>query len=121
MQISLFEEATEEKTDDKELKELPIEFIGRGEVKGFRFKQIKRSDRAYIFEVSDDFGKFWYEVFTRKIDSRFGKIAYPKSSAFGVWAWSARTMEKAWQRLEKINISRAVKYGLNKSDITGQV
>ncbi|AMR34254.1 hypothetical protein A0256_23775 [Mucilaginibacter sp. PAMC 26640] len=82
--------------------ELPLYFDGRGEVKGFVFKQVKRSNTAYLYEVSDTFGNKWYEVFKRKINARFGNIVYPKQDAFGVSAWSARTFELANQRFELI-------------------
>ena len=84
------------------LKELPFSFDGRGEVKGFTFIQVKRSKLAYIYKVLDTFGNQWYEVFKRRENARFGQIAYPKSKAFGIWAWSARTIEKANERFEKL-------------------
>lgn len=33
------------------MKKLEKEFIGIGEVKGFTFKQIKESEKAYLYEV----------------------------------------------------------------------
>ena len=83
-------------------KELPLTFEGRGEVKGFSFKQVKRSNTAHLYEVSDTFGNKWYEVFIRKENARFGNIAYPKQKAFGVSAWSARTIEKAIKRFDEL-------------------
>ena len=83
-------------------KELPLTFEGKGEVKGFSFRQVKRSDTAYLFEVSDTFGNLWYEIFIRKINARFGNLVYPKQNAFGVSAWSARTIEKAIKRFDDL-------------------
>jgi hypothetical protein len=83
-------------------RELLLMFEGRGEVKGFSFKQVKRSNTAYLYEVSDTFGNKWYEVFIRKTNARFGNIAYPNQNAFGVSAWSARTMEKANKRFDDL-------------------
>lgn len=78
-----------------ELKELPMSFIGKGQVKGFQFKQICRSNKAYIYQVCDTFGNRWYEVFLRRIDVRFGNISYPKANSFGVTAWGTSIKEKA--------------------------
>jgi len=89
--------------DEYKPKELRISFVGRGEVKGFLFEQVEKSNKAYIYEVSDTFGHKWHEVFTRREDARFGKIAYPKSNSFGLWVWSARTIEKAQLRFNLIS------------------
>jgi hypothetical protein len=84
-------------------KELPEEFIGRGEVKGNSFKQIARSDEAYIYEVKASKNCKWYEVFKRIEDSRFGKISYPKSNSFGVTAWTSKSYERAVEIFNRIN------------------
>lgn len=89
--------------------ELPLTFEGRGEVKNFSFKQVKRSNTAYLYEVSDTFGNKWYEVFIRKINARFGNIVYPKQKAFGVSAWSARTLELANKRFDDLTERSAQK------------
>jgi hypothetical protein len=68
------------------MKELELEFTGTGEVKGFMFTQLKRSNFGYIYMVSDTFGQRWYEVFKKKINARFATISYPRQKAFGVWA-----------------------------------
>jgi len=91
----------------QEFKELPEFFIGRGEVKGCSFRLVQRSCSAYIYEVLQPFCDKRYEVFKRKEDARFGKIAYPKASAFGIWAWSARTIEKAEKYFHQINVKAA--------------
>jgi len=44
--------------------ELRNEFTGIGEVKGFEFRQISKSEQAYIYEVKSD-GKLYYEIFKR--------------------------------------------------------
>lgn len=86
--------------------ELPLKFEGKGEVKGFSFVQIKRSNTAYLYEISDTFGAKWYEVFRRKENARFGTITYPKQKAFGVWAWCCKSLEKASQRFENLEKER---------------
>lgn len=77
------------------MKELEKEFIGRGEVKGFKFKQLEATPYGYIYEVSSDGENPYYEVFKRKENTQFDCISYPRSSSFGKWAWSVATIEKA--------------------------
>lgn len=88
--------------------ELPTSFIGRGEVKGYHFIEVKRSNEAYIFEVYDTFGNRWYEVFKRVVDTRFHKIAYPKSKSFGISAWTAKTLPAAEERFQLIISKKSV-------------
>jgi hypothetical protein len=78
---------------ETEPKELPLEFRGTGEVRGFTFVQVEKSDKGYIYEVLDS-GRLHYEVFRRKVN-QFGGVSYPKAKSFGLWAWSTRSLEKA--------------------------
>ena len=77
--------------------ELPSDYVGRVEVRGFLFKQITKSFRLYLYKVSGTFENRWYELFKRRDDSRFGKIADPKSNSFGISAWSLRIIEEAFE------------------------
>lgn len=88
------------------MKQLKKEFTGTGEVKGFEFKQIKASPYAYIYEVTNkDFNdkisdnpKHWhkhYEVFEHQEYKRFDMVMYPRSNAFGKWAKTTRSLDKA--------------------------
>lgn len=43
------------------IKELEKEFTGVGEVKGFEFRQINKSEAAYIYEVRSG-DKLYYEI-----------------------------------------------------------
>lgn len=88
------------KVDVSEVKELPTEFTGTGEVKGFTFFQYAKSDKGYIYQVSSD-GTNWYEVFKRKIN-QFGGVSYPKAKSFGIWAWSTRSLDKAIARFNRL-------------------
>jgi hypothetical protein len=83
----------------KEPKELPIEFIGTGEVRGFKFSLFQKNDKGYIYQVTDG-GQPWFEVFERRIN-QFGGVSYPKAKSFGLWAWSTRQLNTA---LEKLNL-----------------
>lgn len=83
------------------MKQLEIEFIGRGQVKGFIFTQIKKSEFAYIYEVNTG-SNIHYEVFKRKENSHFNCVSYPSNKAFGLWAYTYPTLEKALIRFEEM-------------------
>lgn len=78
-----------------EIKQLPLEFQGRGEVKPYSYKQIKRSNLCYCYSVLAPNGQTWYEVFRAKINPLYGNICYPSSKQFGLTAWTYKTIEKA--------------------------
>jgi len=84
------------------MRELKTEFDGRGEVKGFKFRQISKTDRGYIYSVDFD-GKTHYETFKRVENTRFDTVSYPTSKAFGIWAWSNTDLDKAKKRLKSFN------------------
>ena len=90
------------------MKELDLEFIGIGEVKGDLFKQRNRSPKAYIYErKSSDSNYVIYEIFKRKVTKESDtimngvevhfeeKVKYPKSNDFGVWAKTTEDYVKA--------------------------
>lgn len=96
------------------MKQLELEFIGKGQVKGFKFKQIANNGLAYIYEVTDDCG-IHYEVFEHKeVDATTAilggvsvtydaRVLYPKESAFGVWAKCVRDYSKALGLYEQMS------------------
>lgn len=86
---------------DDTLRELPVEFVGVGEVRGFVFRQVSRTMFGYIYEVRVP-GKegCHYEVFRRMENARFGCVSYPKSKSFGAWAWCCDSLAKARERLK---------------------
>lgn len=85
------------------MKQLEKEFIGRGEVKGFRFTQINKSDLAYLYEVDCD-GSIHYEVFKHKENTQFNCVSYPKTNSFGVWAWTKGTLQEAVEKFELLSL-----------------
>lgn len=85
------------------MKELEKNFMGRGETKGFAFTQLRRSNFAYIYEVTDTFGYKWYECFKRKENTRFNTISYPRQNAWGIWAWTETTLQEAEEKFDEIN------------------
>lgn len=88
------------------VRELEKVFIGRGEVKGFYFEQVAKSDKAYLYRVTCTEGaRPYYEIFERRINTQFDNISYPKSKAFGRWAWTTYDEDKAWHLFAGLNIS----------------
>jgi len=78
------------------MKELPIEFTGKGETKGFTFTQVAKSNHGYIYKVNTG-ALNHYEVFRKMVNSRFDTISFPKTNSFGIWAWTTRNPERAKQ------------------------
>jgi hypothetical protein len=84
------------------MKPLPLEFDGHGEVRGMHFKQIKASNKGYIYEIYDESTSTHFEVFLHRENSRFGVISYPKSNNFGIWAFACANLEKALQKFDEL-------------------
>jgi len=89
-------------------RELPIEFIGVGEVAGYYFKQVFTDGKWYIYLVNINSKPSHYETLQRReiiaTNTKYAKenyVAYPRSNAFGVWAWTAKTLEHAKQIIAK--------------------
>lgn len=83
------------------MKELKEYFSGRGQVKGYVFSQIKKTEHGYIYEVRGD-GTRHYEVFERRINLMYDCISYPRDKSFGIWAWTCMTLERAEEKLSEI-------------------
>lgn len=90
------------------MKKLRKHFIGTGEVSGFIFNQIADLDNAYIYSVSYTPEKIdHYEVFRKQIIKEETVVIdnkvihfreterYPRSSQFGLWAWSCKDLVAA--------------------------
>ena len=80
------------------MKELPIHFEGKGQVKGYTFTQISKTDCGFIYEVEQG-GHRHYEVSKKRLNHRFGTVSYPTDKAFGVWAWTCMSLETAKKKL----------------------
>lgn len=86
---------------DAEIRDIPLDFDGRGEVRGFAFRCCMRNGLAYMYEVVHrDSGHKHWEVFERRENRRFGVVSYPKSSSFGLWAWCCRDYNDALKRYD---------------------
>ena len=72
------------------LRELPVEFVGVGEVRGFVFRQVSRTMFGYIYEVRvPGTEECHYEVSRRMENARLG-----------AWAWCCDSLAKARERLK---------------------
>ena len=93
---------------------LPLTFVGTGEVRGFMFTQKHELNNGYVYEVMHD-GHSHYEAFKKKsspicvdfekrvYSTNEFKEVYPKANDFGIWAWTLPSLEKAIEKLSKIN------------------
>jgi hypothetical protein len=102
---------------EENIKQLPLEFIGRGEVKKFKFTQIKKNEFGFIYKVESEDSSSHYEVFENKISNCYDFInktitgelmeTYPSAKFFGKWAWTANTLEKAYEILNEIETKQS--------------
>jgi len=95
-----------------ECKELSLEFDGVGQMSNFHFKQIKKTDFGYIYELTSENSKH-FEVFERREqkegDTVIGgqkvhfenKVMYPSNNAFGDWAFAPKSLEVAEKYLHE--------------------
>ena len=87
------------------MKELKTEFDGRGEMKGFKFRQLYATDKAYMYEVKSE-KVIHYEVFQKIENARYDCISYPGSKSFGICAWCIRDYDEAVAKLKDITDHR---------------
>jgi len=93
---------------------LPDEFLGKGEVKYFKFQKIITGYSNFMYKVEILDKSIHYEVFKRKLtplcidfenrvysDKEFKEV-YPKSKDFGIWAWTFNTKELAIEKLKSL-------------------
>ena len=86
------------------VEELPLEFEGRGGQKGYTFRQVNKTKKAYLYEVkSKETGHVYYEVFKRRVRKAENRVRYPKSECFGFWAWCISSLERAEQKFAAIS------------------
>jgi hypothetical protein len=87
------------------MKPLKKQFIGTGEVKGFKFTQIRCTNRAFLYEVNTG-DSLYYEVFKKVKNKRFACISYPTANYFGVWAFIYSTLDGAVKKFNQLNQTR---------------
>jgi hypothetical protein len=89
------------------MKELSERFTGRGEVKGFNFTQLRKSEKGFLYKVESDesvhFEVFKYRETHRVIgEMEIHGVTYPSSKAFGRWAWCTKDESKANQLFDQL-------------------
>lgn len=89
-------------TIQAKLKELSIDFEGKGEVRGYYFKQLFKSDTAYMY-IKQQGGSVSYEVFKRIVNRQFKCISYPSSKQFGLTAWDYADYNKALKKFNELS------------------
>ena len=84
------------------MKLLEKEFLGKGEVRGFEFKQVQKSNTAYVYEVNSG-TTIYYEVFRRVVNTKRQKEVYPLAKHFSIWAWTQMNYESAKRKFNQLN------------------
>lgn len=84
------------------MKPLQKHFLGRGEVRGYLFSQIRQTDKAFIYEVNSN-GSRHCEVFKKIINKLYVCVSYPTSKAFGIWAWTYMSLEEGNNKFNELN------------------
>lgn len=87
----------------RNIKTLPHQFKGTGEMKSYSFTKIEESDKAFIYKKESTTGKRSYEVFKKKVNRRFLSEQYPKSNNFGIWAWECSDFDSAFKRFNELS------------------
>lgn len=84
------------------MRELPKQFKGKGQVKGYNFNQITASPYGYIYTKTSLEGSITFEVFKRLENTLYNVVSYPTDKAFGIWAWNTGNLKRANEILESI-------------------
>jgi hypothetical protein len=97
------------------MKLLEKQFEGKGEVSGVAFLQLEKTKKSVMYQLTEtETGQIRYEVFELRSqkagEAVMGgqtiqheeKELYPKSAAFGIWAWCFSDFGKALVKFEEI-------------------
>jgi len=63
--------------------------------KGFIYTQAFKNEKGYIYKQQLNGIELGFEVFYRTENTKFNCISFPGDNAFGVWAWSVKTFDRA--------------------------
>ena len=77
---------------------------------GFKYKQLKRGEKAFLYQQYLTKTESAYEVFIKKIASEhmIGDVIieeheqFPTDKSFGIWAWSYRNYSEALKKFNKL-------------------
>jgi hypothetical protein len=88
------------------MKELREQFEGIGQVNGYSFQNKKKSPYSYLYAVkNNDTGTIHYEVFKRKENTLYNCVSYPTDKAFGIWAWTCSSLDRAVEKFDQLNLN----------------
>ena len=85
------------------VKKLEKYFIGKGEVRGFLFRQVFESLNAYLYAIMHSDGSMYYEAFKKRINTLYNTESYPSSKQFGISAWTFTDYNKALNKFNQLN------------------
>lgn len=89
-----------------EIKKLPEQFTGRGEVRGFLFTRERETGNAYVYKATGGDTRTHYEVFLKVVlINRFtGELyeQYPSAQRFGESAFTATSVGQIEKILERL-------------------
>ena len=97
-------------------KELNTDFTGTGQVRGFKFTQISKTDSAYLYLINTG-DRIHYEVFRKHINRRFACVSYPADKAFSIWAWTTSNLERAFEIFNELSMEHSCVSEIHKTDI----
>ena len=84
------------------IRELRTDFTGLGQVRGFKFTQMSKTDSAFLYEVNTG-DMIFYEIFKRRYNTWFNCISYPTNKAFGISAFTTPNLERAYEILNDLS------------------
>ena len=96
------------------IKELEDNFIGTGNVSGFKFKKLHQTELGYLYEVDSGDEDIHYEVFQRKttpicldfekkiFSDTDSKVIYPRDEHFDSWAFCILEYKDALNKLNSL-------------------
>lgn len=73
---------------------------------GYNYHQSTKNDNGYIYAQDLNGKTIAYEVFERRVNKMYDTVSFPGDNAFGSWAWSCRTYEDAFKKLQQIEESK---------------
>ena len=90
------------------MRELKEYFSGTGQVRGYIFNQICKTEYGYLYEVKEK-DAIHYEVCKRRENTLYDCVSYPTDKAFGLWAWTCSDLERAEDKLNEIGLNELLK------------
>ena len=98
---------------DTDHSRLSKSFIGRGEVKGYSYEQLRRDGIYAVYSVDNG---HHYEVIRIRFNKRFNTETYPSSKRFGIDGFTYLTLCKAYKKyLTLINNNKDDNTGLREN------